>query len=499
MDPIRLIRIVAVLVIASFLHAGHIEADQSPENTSTDEVSATNAPEDGLEERLRRTPSIRSQAIEAEVKEGVATLSGSVDSLSSSRSAAEIATATPGINSVVNQLIVQPPFVPDDEIVEHSVSLISEMEAADASRIQITSTDGVVELSGPTDSLMEKELIESEIAYIRGVKSINNLLKVDSRRDTNDDELTAIISELMENSAVLDGSNVEVKVKNRAVALSGSVLTPTEKTTAVNLAGIPGVITVDATNLAIRSDADYEKRRSERIAAITDERIARSIELAMNQHPLVVAAADEISVTSSAGIVTLAGKVKRFSIKKAAEEIATFTSGVQGIDNRIEIEWSDREISDEDIVSNVREAVTRDAYLELADIIPRSRDFHVHLYGMVDTNFEKERAGRIAGAQPGVVHVANYLTVSDSFDELSDERIADALHQHIKLLNTDPQVQVSVEIHNGVPIFRGHVSTWFQWQSLLRMAKKAGARRPHIDVTVHHRPSGIGPDLYVPN
>ncbi|MEC5125673.1 BON domain-containing protein [Verrucomicrobiales bacterium BCK34] len=498
MDPIRLIRIIAVLVIASFLHAGHIEADQSSVKTSNEAGSASNSPESELEERLRRTPAVRSQAIEADVKEGVVTLSGSVDSLSSSRSAAEIATTIPGINSVVNQLIVQPPLVPDDDIVEHSVSLISEMEAADASRIQITSSEGVVEISGPIDSIMEKELIESEIAYIRGVKSINNLLEVDSRRDTNDDELTAIITELMENSTVLDGSNVEVEVKNRAVALSGSVLTPTGKATAVHLAGIPGVTAVDAAKLVIRSDEDFGKRRSERLSSITDEKIARSIKLAMNQHPLVVGAADNINVTSSAGIVTLVGKAKRFSIKKAAEEIATFTSGVQGIDNRIEIEWSDDKITDEDVVRNVKKAVTRDAYLELADIIPRSRDFHVHLYGMVDTNFEKERAGQIAGAQEGVVHVANYLTVSDSFDELSDERIADSLRRDIKLLNTDPQVQVSVEIHNGVPIFRGHVSTWFQWQSLLRMANEAGARRPHIDVTVHYRPNGIGADLYVP-
>ena len=497
MNPTRFIRSAIVLTLSCSLPTVFLQAEPSSETPPATEAS-DESPAGKLEDKLRRTPSIRSQAIDADVSDGVVTLSGSVDSLSSARSAAEIASALPGVRSVVNQIIVQPPVVPDDKIVEHSVSLLSELEAADASRIQITSTDGVVELSGRADSLMEKELIESEISFIRGVKSINNLLEVTSRRDTNDDELKAIISELMENSAVLDGSNVEVEVKNREVSLAGSVLTPTEKTTAVKLAGIPGVMTVNGERLNVGTDEDREKRRSDRLAAITDEQIAANIKLAMKQHPLVVGAVDAIEITSSAGMVTLTGKAKRFSIKKAAEQIATHTSGVQGVDNRIDVEWSDREITDEDIVENVRRAVARDAYLELADIIPRSKDYHVHLYGMVDTHFEKERAGRIADAQAGVVHVANYLTVSDSFDEKPDETIAESLREDIQLLNTDPQVQVSVDVHNGVPLFRGHVSTWFQWQSLLRMAKEVGARRPHIDVTVHHRPNGKGSDLYVP-
>ena len=239
-------------------------------------------------------------------------------------------------------------------------------------------------------------------------------------------------------------------------------------------------------------------QRQRRFERLTDDTIREAIESGISRHPLLTGVVDDLDVQVDRGRVTLAGTVHRAALKDEAAQVARASIGVQGVTNRLRVAWPEETPSDAEITETLQRAFDRDAYLGHAEIIPRSRNAHARLYGVVDTDFEKRRAGSIAGMQPGIVHVANYLAVLGEWEPKPDEQIREELLDRLALLESDPHVRVEVAVKDGVPIFTGHVATWFQWQHLLTMSEEVGARRPHVDVSIHYRPTGSGTRLYVP-
>lgn len=468
------------------------------ENQESDPALTETAIEERVIDGLRRTSSIRSQAVLVKSENGIVTLSGQADNLADSRNVSEIAKSTIGVKAVVNQIVVQPPIVDNDALVASATDLMTSLIPADASGVKVEAADGVLKLSGKVNSLAEKKVIESELAFIRGVSEIENKLEIDQRGSMSDAEIKAVIAQLLENSAALDRADIEVEVEGPTVTLSGSVESPRHKLLAINTAEIKGITAVDALALKTELDGEEEKRQQNRYASITDQKIQETVELAWQYHPLLAGVANDLVAVANRGNVVLSGTVPHRASKETAEEVAASVVGVAGIRNRISVSWDNGKRSDDEIVDSVTRAVARDAYLEYSDVLPRSRNAHVHLYGMVDTRFEKERAGKLAAAQPGVVHVANYLTISNADADSTDYEIKEAIDEKLDLMNTVSGVEVTAVVQNGVPVFTGSVSTWFEWQSLLRIAKEAGARKPHLDVNIRFRPQPLGTQLYVP-
>ncbi len=453
---------------------------------------------EAIETRLALSSEVRSTAVRAASDDGVVTLSGRVDNLLASHSAVDIASSVRGVQSIDNQIVVATAKVSDEQI-QSSIKEAAESAFGDAVRaIDVKSVNGEVTLRGKVPGLATKKYIATEAASVGGVRKIINDLSLAAVAGRSDGELEAEINGMLNSLAELDDRKISASVTNAKASISGTVATLAEKRTAVGLASLNGVAEVLADNLLIDWNLKDGMNREKRFAELSDEKIESAIRSAVSHHPLLVSTKDAIEIAANGGKVTLTGSVSRVSMKDAVERAARNTVGVQGVRNRIQIEWPENPPSDEEITQSALKALHRDAYLSHAEVIPRSRNAHAHLYGSVDTEFEKRRAGYIVGAQPGVVHVANYLTVLGTWDEKSDDQIQEDIERELAVMRSAPHVEVTVKVKGGVPVFSGHVATWYQWQGLLRIAEKAGGRKPHNNVTIHYKPTGRGPGLYVP-
>ena len=144
-----------------------------------------------------------------------------------------------------------------------------------------------------------------------------------------------------------------------------------------------------------------------------------------------------IDVTVDKGIVTLSGRVQNLLARQIAARLAQRVHGVQ------------------------------------------CRNAHVRLYGIVDTEFEKEHAEWTAGCQNGVVHVSDYLAVRKQWVPKSDPAIQADLKDKLEYGFVDPNNQVTATVDDGVAILNGTVDTWLMWQTAIDMTLEACARRPH--------------------
>ena len=142
--------------------------------------------------------------------------------------------------------------------------------------------------------------------------------------------------------------------------------------------------------------------------------------------------------------------------------------------------------TDEEIADFTREALKRDAYVDRHNIIVQCRNAHVSLYGLVDTEFEKEHAEWTTSCQNSVVHVNDYLAVRKVWAPKSDAAIEADLKDKLGYGFVDPNNQVSATVEDGVAILSGTVDTWSMWQAAMEMALEAGARRPHNMIQVRY-------------
>ncbi len=121
---------------------------------------------------------------------------------------------------------------------------------------------------------------------------------------------------------------------------------------------------------------------------------------------------------------------------------------------------------------------------------------HLHLYGIVDSEFEKQIATWTLDGLKGVVHVGNMLAVAGQWEPKDDDKIESDLQQ--KLSQNLLVKTVSFDVKEGVVILRGGVDSWNQWQAALNIALEAGARKPHSLIRVKGHPAHSGSGTFVP-
>lgn len=117
---------------------------------------------------------------------------------------------------------------------------------------------------------------------------------------------------------------------------------------------------------------------------------------------------NKVSVTVTAGWVTLEGELEWNHQKHAAKSAANIQLGVKGVTNNIHIKsTSNIEIKKKDI----EHALNRNWCIDKRDIIVKVVDNHVTLTGTVNSFYEKDEAERITRNAPGVWTVDNELII----------------------------------------------------------------------------------------
>ncbi|MEO4048012.1 BON domain-containing protein [Pseudomonas sp. CAU 1711] len=217
-------------------------------------------------------------SIEVDVENGVAVLSGKVESDVDRDLAEQLALGTEGVKQVDNRLQVDPGTQPSQQnaglaqqfddatltaMVKSKLLWNSNTEGLD---IDVDTRSGVVTLKGHARSAEAKELAGRLAENTKGVERVDNHLSVagdgtagqaqkaaqDTSRAISDAWITSKVKSSYLYDSQLDGLDISVETKAGMVELSGSVLNAAEKELAIEIArNIRGVRGVDADALQI--------------------------------------------------------------------------------------------------------------------------------------------------------------------------------------------------------------------------------------------------------
>ncbi len=501
----RLLRFLAVLVAASTFGLP-VDGQTTATIVDANELAAENAElhdqliKLAIEKEILASGAIEGAKIDVRVSDGIVTLSGSVQHLLAEQIATGIVGRIRGVKSIVDLIEVDGDRR-DDAVLQTDIAAALATDVVTHNLdIAVKVTDAVCTLSGEVPTRGDVMLAERVAAGIAGLQQITNELKNTRGHTLSDDVLKKEISDLLAYSVLLDNATITVHVDKGSVTLTGIVSNTYQRSQADQLAYWAGADSVDARGIRVDARHSDQDLRTKRYEHATDEQIRDIIERSWNIDPRLVGFTPSVIVAK--GVATLTGTVADIVAKKAAERTARYTIGVRKIDNQIKVEWPETSPGDDQIGTWVREGLRRDPYVDITSIKVDVEGAHVGLYGVVDSELEKEHAEWIAGRQVGVVHIDNSLTVRKAWVHKTDEAIEKDLKERLEMTFLDPDNQVAFKVTNGVALLEGAVDSWFMWQAAVDQAIAAGAREPHVMIDVRtsdmNKTPYYGPFDYVP-
>lgn len=181
----------------------------------------------GIVEELYWDDRVDAADVKVEVRDGRATLSGTVPTYNARTAAEEDARAIVGAGIVDNQLTVKHPThvrVPTDEELEANVMSTLRWHAEiDPSDIEARADGGWITLRGTVESYWQKVETEALILPMTGVRGVSNELAVVPSKQYEDRRIAEEIVSALERNVYVDADQVDVKVNDGVVTLTGSV------------------------------------------------------------------------------------------------------------------------------------------------------------------------------------------------------------------------------------------------------------------------------------
>ena len=200
-----------------------------------------------VEQELKWDPDIDATDIAVAVKDGVVSLTGFVKSYIEKYEAENAAKRVGGVRGIANDIEVRLPSSsqrPDPDIARDAVSAIRNQLPFSSESIRAVVNSGWVTLEGTVEWNYQRELAESAVRRLQGVKGVSNLIQVKPKIITS--EVKQKIEEALKRSALLDASRITVEANGSEVILRGTVRSWAERQDAERAAwAAPGVTKVD--------------------------------------------------------------------------------------------------------------------------------------------------------------------------------------------------------------------------------------------------------------
>lgn len=197
--------------------------------------------------QLELDASIRDEDIAVRVKDGVATLAGTVDDYAQRWAAERALEHVHGVRAIVNDLVVKVPdhHARSDAEIAHAAlnALRWDVQVPDP-QITVKVADGWIMLEGELEWNYQRDAAGRAVRYLTGVKGVSNMLRL--RKVASADDVKRRISEMLTRQAEIDSGQIAVQVSGHTVILRGAVRSLNEKRDAARAVwNIPGITKVE--------------------------------------------------------------------------------------------------------------------------------------------------------------------------------------------------------------------------------------------------------------
>ena len=461
-----------------------------------------------VEREYFRDAAVTRRNTEITVRDGVVMLEGEVSSLAARQQAEDIAGIVRGVRSVINRLRLAPTVRSGAAIERDVEDALGVDPVAELYEIDVEAlANNEVLLRGRVESWAEREEIENAVKTVPGVMSIRN--ELDVAYTTNVPRGQAEIAEEIESrfrwDVRVDDSLINVLVLDGSrVVLSGTVGSLAEKRHAERLAHVAGVADVLSTQLSVEPWARNEAlRRDISRPQTTDAAIAAALTTTLRYDPRV--AAENVSVSTRDRQVVLSGDVVTILARRAAEEDAWNTYGVNAVRNDLLVVGGVRD--DATIERLITNALRAYGLIEGNDIEVTATNGNVRLSGDVRNAYGHWRAEQIASAVQGVRVIDNEVTVNgreptfltriyqfdpqaDRFvsvteeDLKSDREIYDDVASELFWSPFVDSDSIEIDVEGGVVTLTGHVDSAREYVAARENAFEGGALVVHNELTL---------------
>jgi len=157
-------------------------------STPTQESTGETIDDAGITARVNTAlvddPQVKARQVDVETSRGVVQLNGFVDTATAKDRATTVARSVQGVQSVHNNLVVQGgdrtvgTVVDDATITAKVKTALIGNEDTKAHQINVSTREGVVQLSGFVEDGQEKNTAESLARNVTGVRTVDNQLEV---------------------------------------------------------------------------------------------------------------------------------------------------------------------------------------------------------------------------------------------------------------------------------------------------------------------------------
>lgn len=200
-----------------------------------------------VQNAIRWEPSMHAAEIGVTAKDGVVTLSGSVNSYSKKLEAENAAKKVKGVKAIAEDITIDygNSFKKNDtEIAQDIIDTWEHNWEVPQDKIKVKVEDGWVKLEGDVSWKFQEEASHDAIKNLSGVKGVVNLIKVKSKLDDITEKVD--VENALERNWSINAKDVKVEAKQNKVKLKGTVHSLYQKDEAGRLAwNAPGVRFVD--------------------------------------------------------------------------------------------------------------------------------------------------------------------------------------------------------------------------------------------------------------
>lgn len=362
-----------------------------------------------IEQAWTADPATEDYEVTASAKEGVVTLTGTVDSYAEKGLCATVAKGVSGVKDIENDITVDYKTARSDyEIQQEIEARLKNDVRVDDYLITVNVTEGDVTLSGSIGSLQEKRQAKAD-AWVAGVKSVNGeeleirwWAREEMRRKSayvsrTDEEIEQAVKDAFLYDPRVWSSQPNVEVSYGTVTLTGVVDNLAAKEAAEDDARSTVGVWRVVNHLKVRPEIPSNDELESRVSA------------ALMRDPYVERYA--VSLETYNGWVYLSGKVNTSFEKNQAEDVAQRVKGVVDVVNNIDFDYEWTWKPDWEIREDVKSQFAWSPFVDGDDISVSVDNGVVTLIGTVDTWSERQDAEENA-YEGGAKDVQNNLSVA---------------------------------------------------------------------------------------